>query len=177
MDTEEESRNPMWDQGITSHQGSSSSSLVLPLSNSPSMLHKKHLRLFGTTVNILKNTSCTPEETNHMRNVVLRTGRDESTCTGLKGALLEELFEDGGLTGADASSNNDATVLLRVLTTQLLHNNKGQLTLLESDSECKVFLQTMPHLFYLAVDPLPSDEHGDGLGVGNLKVNQHQVQL
>ena len=112
-----------------------------------------------------------------MRNDVLRTGRDESACAGLEGALLEELFEDGGLADADASSNNDAAVLLRVLTTQLLHNNKGQFALQESDSECDVFFRTMPHLFYLAVDPLSTDEHGGGLGVWNLEVNRRQVQL
>ena len=33
------------------------------------------------------------------------------------------------------------------------------------------------HLLYLAVDPLPSDEHGGGLGVWNLEVNRRQVQL
>ena len=60
-----------------------------------------------------------------MRNDVIPTGRNESACAGLEGALLQELFEDGGLSGADASSDDDAAVPLRVLTTQLLHNSKG----------------------------------------------------
>ena len=60
-----------------------------------------------------------------MRNDVLPTGWNKSACAGLEGALFEELFEDGGLSGADASSDDDAAVSLWVLATQLLHNNKG----------------------------------------------------
>ena len=73
---------------------------------------------------------------------MIHTGRDESACACLEGALLEELFEDGGLSGANASSDDDASVPLQVLTTQLLQKNKGSVTLRESEreSECDDFL-------------------------------------